>query len=420
MDKRTFIKQFSILTAATLPVTKALAQLSEEVAQVPLDVLAEDEEFWLKIRALYKIKADYINLENGYYCMMPEPILDKYLNHVKHINTEASFYMRTVMTENKLAIRKKLADMAGVSFEELVVTRNTTESLDLVIGGMHWNAGDEAIMAEQDYGAMLNHFRLMNERYGVVNKVISLPNHPVSDEEIIKLYEDQITDKTKLLMVCHMVNITGQVLPVQKICKMAHNKGVEVMVDGAHSFAHLNVKISELGCDYYGASLHKWLSAPLGAGLLWVKKDKIKKLWPVFAEDIKADDDILRLNHTGTTPIHVELGLSNAIDLHLAIGPEKKEKRLKFLKQHWTEQVKGEPKIIVNTPWETDRHGAIANVLIEGMKASDMAKELIDNYKIWTVAINRPGVHGCRITPNLFTTTEELDQFVVALKAMAK
>lgn len=419
MDKRTFLKRFSIASMVALPAVQAISQLVKEMEWISLDELAEDEEFWAKIRTLYKLNPDYINLENGYYCMMPEAILEKYKAHVDHINFEASHYMRTVMAENRLALRKKLAKLAGVDFNELVVTRNTTESLDLVIGGQHWNKGDEAIMAEQDYGAMLNHFRLMKERYGVVNKIVNLPNHPTSDEEIVKLYEDQITDNTRLLMICHMVNINGQVLPVKKICDMAHSHGVEVMVDGAHSFAHIDYTIPDLGCDYFGTSLHKWLSAPLGAGMLWVKKDKIKNLWPVFAESVKDEDDIMRLNHTGTTPIHVELGVSNAIDLHLAIGSKRKEKRLKFLKKYWTEKVKDNPKIIINTPWEEHRHGAIANVRIEGMTAKEMSQKLMDDYKIWTVAINRPNVHGCRITPNLYTSTKELDKFVEALNEMA-
>ena len=419
MDKRTFIKRFSLLTMAGLPAIEALASEFKTVSHLPPDELAQDEKFWAKIREGYKLKAEYINLENGYYCMMPEETLDHYLESVKYVNLEASHYMRTIMNKNKLIIREKLAKLAGCEVEELIVTRNTTESLDLVIGGMHWEEGDEAIMAEQDYGAMLNMFRMMQERYGVVNKKVSIPNHPKNDEEIIKLYEDQRTDKTKLIMICHLVNINGEVLPVKKICDMAHSHGVEVMVDGAHAFAHLDFKISDLNCDYYGTSLHKWLSAPLGAGFLYVKKDKIKNLWPLFAEYKRDENDILRLNHTGTTPVHVDLGISTAIDYHEAMGAERKQARLKFLKSYWTEKVRKNKKIIINTPWEAERSGAIANVLVEGMEAKEMAKVLMDNYQIWTVAINRPNVHGCRITPNVFTSTAELDKFVIALEEIA-
>ncbi len=420
MDKRSFIKQVSLLgVGLSLPFMDILANTIKEVADIPTDILAKNENFWSKIRAGYKLNPDYINLENGYYSMMPQKTLAHYLEHVKDVNFMASRYMRTVQLGNKNKARKKLAEMAGCSFDEVIITRNTTESLDLVINGQHWKKGDEAIFAEQDYGAMMNMFRLMEERYGIVTKKISLPNHPKNDEEIVNLYANMITKKTKLLMVCHVVNINGQVLPVRKICDMAHSKGVAVMVDGAHAFAHLDFNIPDLHCDYYGTSLHKWLSVPLGAGMLFVKKDKIKNLWPLFAEDIMEIDDIDRLNHTGTVPVHVELGISNAIDYHNVIGSKRKEARLKYLKTYWTNQVKNNPNIIINTPFEAERSCAIANVRVKGMKASDMSKILFDKYQIFTVAINRPYVHGCRITPNVFTSTNELDKFVYALKDMA-
>jgi selenocysteine lyase/cysteine desulfurase len=419
MDKRSFIKNISLLTIGMTPFMKAMAGMVEEVSLVPPDLLASDEEFWAKIRGGYRITHEYINLENGYYCMMPQETLKAYIKHVAEINYSASYYMRTVQEENNLIMRSKLSKMAGCSVEELIITRNTTESLDLVIGGIHWKQGDEAIMAEQDYGAMLNMFRLMGERFGVVSKRISLPNHPESDEEIVKLYEDQITPKTRLLMVCHVVNINGQVLPIKKICDMAHKRGVEVMVDGAHAFAHLNFKMPDLNCDYYGTSLHKWLSVPMGAGFLYVKKEKIKNLWPLFAEDIKEPDDITRLNHTGTKPVHVDLAIANAVDYHTIIGSERKQERLRYLKEYWTSRVKNNPNIILNTPFEVERSSAIANVLVNGMKSSEMAKILMEKYKIWTVAIDRPTVHGCRITPNVFTSIDELDQFVAALEEMA-
>jgi len=327
--------------------------------------------------------------------------------------------MRTVQFENRNAARQQLADVAGCSFDEAVITRNTTESLDLVISGQDWSPGDEAIYAEQDYGSMMDMFRLMEERHGIVSKIISLPNHPKSDDEIIDLYASQITDKTKLMMVSHVVNITGQVLPVRKICDMAHDNGIEVMVDGAHAFAHLNFKIHDLNCDYYGTSLHKWLNVPLGAGLLYVKKDKIKNLWPLFAEVKLPRDDIDRLNHTGTTPVHVELSIPGAVELYQLIGAERKEQRLKYLKEYWTSKVKSNPNIILNTPFESERSCAIANVGVKNLNSKDMSNVLFDTYNIWVVAIDRPGVHGCRITPNVYTSTKELDKYVEALNQMA-
>jgi selenocysteine lyase/cysteine desulfurase len=420
MDKRTFIKHLSAAgLSSAIPFMEVFAKKMDEVAHLAPELLATDEEFWSNIREGYELNPAYINLENGYYCMMPEETLSAYLDNVKQVNFLASRYMRTVQFDNRNLARQLLADMAGCTFDEVIITRNTTESLDLVIGGQDWKEGDEAIYAEQDYGSMMDMFRLMGERFGVVSKIVSLPNHPKNDEEIVALYAGQITEKTKLLMISHVVNITGQVLPVKKICDMAHEHGVDVMVDGAHAFAHLDFKIPDLHCDYYGTSLHKWLSAPLGAGLLYVKKDKINWLWPLFAAEELPRDDIDRLNHMGTIPVHVELTISNAIAYHNMIGSRRKEERLKYLKTYWTNKVKDNPNIVVNTPFEPERSCAIANVGIKEMTSTDMANTLFEKYDIWVVAINRPNVEGCRITPNVFTTTRELDLFVDALEEMA-
>jgi selenocysteine lyase/cysteine desulfurase len=309
--------------------------------------------------------------------------------------------------------------MAGVSPEELIITRNTTESLDTVINGFDWQPGDEAVMAEQDYGAMLDMFKLQARRRGIVNRVVSLPLDPRSDDEIVQLYSNAITPRTRLLMVGHMVNITGHILPVRAISDMAHARGVEVMTDGAHAFAQLAFNIPDLGCDYYGASLHKWLGTPLGAGILYVKQDRIAKLWPIYADMGMADTDIRKLNHTGTHPVHTDLGIENAIDFHEAIGTERKEARLRYLQQYWTKQVRGVKNIIVNTPSDPKRSCAIANVGVANMKPGDLAKTLMDRYKVFTVAIDGANVHGVRVTPQLFTTPQELDVFVRALKELA-
>ncbi|MBA4850898.1 aminotransferase class V-fold PLP-dependent enzyme [Emticicia sp. BO119] len=419
MNKRQFIKTLAA-TGLVVPAfgkgfDKALAKIQ---LQTPEDT-ARNEEFWAEVRRGYKIKPDYVNLENGYYCFTPQETLQNFIGHVQEINFQGSYYMRTRQFDDKAEIRKKLAALAGCSHEELIVTRNTTESLDTVIAGIDWKAGDEAVMAEQDYGAMLDMFKLQARRYGIINKIVSVPNHPVSDEEIVSVYEKAITPKTRLLMVCHMINITGHILPIRKICDMAHSRGVEVMVDGAHAFAHINYKISDLGCDYYGSSLHKWLSVPLGTGILYVKKDKIAKLWQMFGDMGYKDDDIRKLNHTGTNPVHTDLTIADAINFYETIGRDRKEARLRYLQEYWTKQVRNLPDIVLNTPAESHRACGIANVGISKIKPADLARTLLEKYKIWTVAIDSPTVKGCRITPNIYTTTTELDTFVKALKELA-
>ena len=420
MDKRTFIKNISLLGITGLPGVSNLDNWISKFEQFSPDHLADDETFWAGVRGGYKLKPDYINLENGYYCFLPQYTVEKFITHFREVNYQGSYYMRTVQWDNKKAIASKLAVLAGCSSDELIITRNTTESLDMIIGGMHWQAGDEAVMAEQDYGAMLEMFNQVANRYGVVNKIVSVPNHPSSDEEVVKVYADAITPKTKLMMVGHMINITGHILPVQKICDMAHAKGVQVMVDGAHAFAHFKFSINDLHCDYYGTSLHKWLSVPLGAGFLYVKKENIKNIWPLLAEGGKKEDDIYRLNHIGTHPVHTDLAIADAIDFYLKIGAERKEARLRFLQNYWTSKVRDLPNIIVNTPADAARSCGIANVGINGMKPADLADTLFKKYKIYTVAIDYINVHGCRISPNIYTTPKELDQFVLALKELSK
>jgi selenocysteine lyase/cysteine desulfurase len=417
MHKRNFLK-LSLL-GLTLPAAGRIEKLMASVAHLPDETLAADVAFWHKIRASYKLKPDYINLENGYYCLLPEDTLEHFLQHVREVNYQGSFYMRNFHIENKKKVAVKLAELAGCGADELIITRNTTESLDTVISGFHWEDGDEALMANQDYGAMLAMFRQVGDRYGVKANRIDVPMHPESDEEVVAAYEAAITPKTRLLMVCHIVNITGHILPIRKICDMAHARGVEVMVDGAHAFGHFNFSIKDLDCDYYGTSLHKWLSAPLGSGFLYVKKQNIPKIWPLYGDGPRDEHDIQVLNHTGTHPSHTDLAIANAINYHNAIGSDRKEARLRYIQNYWTDQVRDLDHVILNTPKERYRSCGIANVGVRGINPKDLAKNLFEEHKIFTVGIDTVGVQGCRVSPNVYTSTDELDVLVAALKSMA-
>jgi selenocysteine lyase/cysteine desulfurase len=392
----------------------------EALSRLPAAELARQDDFWTGLRRRYVLPTEYIHLEHGYYSMQATPVLEAFIRHVRDINVESSHYMRTVQGDNKARVQAKLAALAGCSPEELILTRNTTESLDTVIAGHDWTAGDEAVMAVHDYGAMLDQFALMGKRHGVVNRVVAVPLDPKSDEDVVQVYANAITPRTKLLMVCHMINITGHVLPVRKICDMAHARGVPVMVDGAHALAQLDFHIPDLACDYYGASLHKWLGTPLGAGLLYVRKDRIKALWPMFGDMGVPDDDIRKLNHTGTHPVHTDLAIEDAIAFHEGIGIQRKEARLRWLQQYWTTRVRDVPRVRLFTPRDPARTGAIANVGIAGVPPGELATRLMRDHQIFTVAIDTAGVTGVRVTPQLFTTTRELDAFVTALTTIAR
>ena len=420
MDKRDFLKNISLAVLGAPFVGSALASCADEAAKTSPKKLAEKNDFWLKVREDYKLKPDYINLESGYYNIIPTPTLEALHKNIDMVNYEGSYYMRTVQWDNKKSMVSKLAKVVGTSDKNLIITRNTTESLDMVIKGMDWKMGDEAIYAKQDYGAMQMMFEQISKRYGTKNIVVSIPNHPSSDEEIVSIYENAITSKTKLLMVCHMINITGQILPIKKICEMAHRKGVQVMVDGAHCVGHFQFKINDLGCDYYASSLHKWLSTPLGAGLLYVNKKNISKIWPFFASGSQNLNNIKRLNHTGTHPVHTDIAISNAIDYINWIGVKKKEERLRFLQRYWSDKLRGKKNVLVNTPEDIQRSCGIGNVGLKNIKPGKMAQLLFDEYKIFTVAIDGANVHGCRISPNIFTTTEELDSLVNAVTELSQ
>ena len=419
MDKRQFIKDVLLTTMAAPLGLSGMAQSFKLKEEVPAALLAKDDDFWLTIRNQYLLKPDYINLENGYYNFIPQPILDKLIEHIKEVNYQGSYYMRTVQWDNKKKIAARLAGISGCLPEEMAITRNTTESLDLVFGGFDWKAGDEAIMTIQDYGAMLDMFEQVKNRYGVVNIKVSVPLHPKNDEEIVNLYANAITPKTKVIHVSHMINITGQILPIRKICDMAHAKGVQVIVDGAHAFAHVKFRIDELNCDYYAASLHKWMSTPLGAGLLYINKNNIKILWPLLGDGEKDLTKISRLNHIGTHPVHTDLTINDSMDYYEMIGAERKEARMYFLQNYWTSKVRNLPRIILNTPADAKRSCGIANIGIEGITPSDLAQRLMKEHKVFTVAIDGAEVHGCRICPNVYTTIAELDAFVLAIKILS-
>lgn len=419
MKKRDFIKRFGAL--GLIPFSQSIRYTSlNKTENLLITENLSDNDFWKLVRSQYDLHPDFINLESGYYNIIPKPTLKKQIEHIKRVNLEGSFYMRKSRFKDKSTITSELANFVGCDSKNLVVTRNTTESLDLIISGFPWKSGDEAIYASQDYGAMQDMFEQIGKRHGVVLKKVSVPNHPKNDTELISLYESQITSKTRLIMISHMVNITGQILPVKKICDMAHSHGVEVLVDGAHCVGHFNFKIDSLNCDYYGSSLHKWLATPLGAGLLYVNNKHIPKIWPLIADHEKDPNKIQRLSHTGTHPVSTDLTIIDAIEYLNSIGIKKKESRLRFLKTYWQNALKDESNIVINTPFDPQRSCGIGNVGLKNMKPETLAKRLYEEFGIFTVAIDYANVKGCRITPNIFTNENELDIFINAMKSLAR
>ena len=346
MDKRSFLKKAPILGVLPFFYPEIEDLSAEDIESKP----STGQDFWEEVRGQYALTSDFINLESGYYNIVPSPTLEKLKTHMTYVNTRGAYYMRTEQEKDRKTTARALSDFLGVDPRTAILTRNTTESLDLVISGYPWQAGDHVIYAEQDYGAMQAMFKQVVLRHSLRQDIVSIPNHPKNDDEIVGIYESKITPQTKMLMVCHMINTTGQILPIEKICTMAHRYGVEVLVDGAHCIGHFDFKISELGCDYYGSSLHKWLAAPLGNGWLYIDPKHIAKLWPLLADDERDTVNILRLNHLGTHPVYNTLGIKDAIDYLQDLGLSRKEERLRYLRLYWMEGLKDTPNVVFNTP----------------------------------------------------------------------
>lgn len=426
-SRRSFLQQFSSLSLSPLALGAISPDdwrglndyLSKQNHRSDRDI-AQDEAYWQEVAKAYHVSKDFVNLENGFYSLAAWPVLEAQWQHIQRVNEIPSYYMRTYQWDERNKVTDALAEFAGCSVDEMVVCRNTTEALDTVILGLDLDPGDEAIMCNHDYGSMRAAFNQRARRDKIVNHVISLPLHPKDDQEIVDAYERAITPRTKVLLVSHLVNITGQVLPVRKICDMAHSHGVEVICDSAHALGHLDFKIRDLNCDYWGTSLHKWIGAPLGSGILYVKKEKITKVWPLLGDDSFPDDDIRKFRHFGTLPVTGHVSILDALKFQDSIGVSRKQARLRYLKQYWTEKVKDVPGVIVNTPWEEERSSGIANVGLSNLSPKALADTLMDHHKIFTVAIDNEAVKGIRVTPHLYTSLDELDQLVAALTKLSQ
>lgn len=411
MDKRSFLQLLGLGGLG----------LGTELPWIPswLEDSQSDAAFWNKVRADYTLTDAYINLESGYYNIIPQPTLKALQAHIEAINLRGSHYMRNDQFPDKKRVVQSLAEVVGCEADSLILTRNTTESLNTVIKGIPWKAKDHIIFANQEYGAMQQMIRQVAKRFNLAITNLDIPMHPESDEEIVAQYEALITPQTRLILVSHMVNITGHILPIKKICDMAHGHGVEVLVDGAHCIGHFDFKINDLNCDYYGSSLHKWLATPLGCGLLYINPKHQDTLWPLFTEDHQMTEGIQRFGHQGTHPVYHDLAIENAITYYQALGPHRKEERLRTLATRWMDALRDHENIRLNTPNQKERYAGIANVGLKNMRASELATKLMDTYGIFTVAIEGAGVDGCRITPNVFTTDEEIDEFTKAMLQLA-
>lgn len=417
MKRRTFLHRAGLaLPALALPPLSGKPNVEMPPKGSPSQY--NDEAYWEKVAAAFAPDYPFIQLENGYFSPQAQITLAQHQQYEQEVNRKTSWLMRKEQTQIIESARKELATFLQTDPEQLALVRNTTEAMNTIIMGKNWQKGDEVVIGNQDYGSMRAAFQQISKRYGVVVKEARVPLLPKDDEEIIAAYMSLCTPKTRLLHLTHMINLSGQILPVSQIARVARERGIEVAVDAAHSIAQLNFGVEDLQADYVGASLHKWLSAPLGSGMLWVKRDKIEALWPLMADDSYEAGNIRKLEHTGTRPVQTLMALRHAIAFHHQIGTELKEARLRYLKERWHQEAMTYSRMVNNTPGGK-RSCAIANICVKGFSPDGLAAFLYEKYNIFMVAIQHPAIQGVRITPHLFTRPDEIDRLRVALKELA-
>ncbi len=426
-DRRRFLKKAGIFSATAFLSTLAkpswarnLDSAIRNAEGVPALDLASEEDFWYYIQQSFTVSPAIINLNNGGVSPAPKTVQDAMKRYYDLSNEAPSYYMWRILDQGREPLRRHLAKTAGCDTEEIVINRNSSEGLETVIFGLQLKPGDEIVAAKQDYPNVINAYKQREKRDGMKLVWINLELPSEDDDYIVSQYVNAFTEKTRVVNITHIINWNGQILPVKKIAREAHKRGIEVVVDGAHSFAHFDFKIPDLEADYFAASLHKWLYAPIGSGMLYVKKEKIGSIYPMFAVDDPLKTDIRKFEALGTRPFFIEQAIGKALEFHDMIGSERKEKRLHYLKNYWMEKVKDLPKVKLNTSFHPRYGCAIGNIGIEGKKPGELDSFLMDKYKIHAVGITWENIVGVRVTPNVYTTTRDLDILVEGITAYTK
>jgi len=378
-----------------------------------------DEDFWGWVREAYTVSPNIMNLNNGGVAPQPKVVQDAHIRYYQYANEAPSYYMWQILDQGREPLREKLSLLAGCDKEEIAINRNATEGLNTVIFGLNLKPGDEVVLTRQDYPNMINAWKQREKRDGIKLIWIDLKLPEENEEVLAAQYIAAFTPRTKVVMVTHLINWCGQIMPVKKVADAAHAMGIEVIADGAHSFAHFDFKIPDLGCDYFATSLHKWLSAPFGSGMLYIRKEKIKHVWALLSNNEPDGKDIRKFESLGTRSFASEMAIGAAVDFHDVIGSKRKEARLRQLKDHWVSQVKDLSRVSFNQPKSKHLSCAIASIAIEGKKPEEVAGELFSKYKIHTVAINWENIHGVRVTPNVYTSLKDLDKLAEAVRRIA-
>ncbi|MFC2156215.1 aminotransferase class V-fold PLP-dependent enzyme [Acidobacteriota bacterium] len=428
-SRRDFLKGMGVgiggLGVFGLSAKDAAAEIQKNVNRVRHQSayeVARDEDFWFPVQQSFNTDRSLINLNNGGVHPAPKQVIAALHRYLDFSNGAPVYNSWRVLRPRKELIRRKLANTFGCSPEEIALVRNVTEAMQNALLGIELKPGDEILTTTHDYPSMKNAIFQREKREGVKVKTISFFYPPKHMSDLVDVFEQNITSRTKIILLCHVTNLTGQIFPIKEICQMARERGIEVVIDGAHAFGHFTFKQKDLDCDIYGANLHKWMMAPIGNGFLYVKKEKIKKIWPLFPAPEPDGDDIRKFEHLGTQPEYLKLAIGDALEFHQGIGPKRKEERLRFLRNYWAEKLEKLPKVRFLTPYDPEMSCGIGAFTVDGMDVGKLSQELLQNYKIVLTGVGIPSptpggkaVNAIRVTPSIYTPLSDLDIFIEAV-----
>ena len=424
LSRRGFLQTTGITGAGVIAAFRdearaAVLDAARRVEGVPADELAADENYWREIQQAFTLDRTIINLNNGGCCPSPRVVHEALKRYLDISNQSPVYHMWQILEPNVESVRRRLAHAFGCDPEEMAITRNASEALQIAQLGIELKAGDEVVTTNQDYGRMLDTWQQRVRRDGITLTQVSFPVPPKSMDVLADTLLNAITPATRVLHFCHITNLTGQIFPVKRIADEARRRGIKTVVDGAHAFAHFPFKAADLGCDYYGTSLHKWLLAPIGTGFLYVRKENIPSLWPLTPAAASKAGDIRKFEEIGTHPAANHNAIAEALTFHEGIGGERKAARLRYLRNRWADRLGRSPKFRIHTNLDPAHSCAIGNVQVLAVPANKVVAQLWEKWRIIATPIKHAEYEGIRVTPNVYTTLEEVDTFVEAMEQSA-
>ncbi|HOI29430.1 MAG TPA: aminotransferase class V-fold PLP-dependent enzyme [Melioribacteraceae bacterium] len=426
-SRREFLNKFLLTTGAAFVVLKtdAIARAAEAVEKYATDLtpkeLASDDAFWGRIQSAFDVDRTLINLNNGGVSPSPKVVIDAFKRYTDYSNQAPAYFMWRHVEPQVETVREKLAIAFGADKEEIAITRNASESLQIVQQGMNLKEGDEVLTTTQDYPRMITTYTQLERRWGVKLVQVPYPTPLINREDYVNAFKKGITSKTKAILVSHICFLTGQILPILEVSRLAHQYGIPVICDAAHSFNHIPYKLKDLECDFFGTSLHKWTYAPVGTGMLYVKKDLIKTIWPLMAAPKEMDENIRKFEEIGTHPAATHNAIGEALAFNEAIGIERKAERFRYLHSRWINRVKdfSNVKFRLNINDASSWCGLV-NFYIDGVDVGKLVDYLLAKHRIYVVPIVHPEFKGIRVTPNVYTLVSEIDLFGDIIVSVAK